>query len=563
MTATAPTVQEFRKAVLGWLPGLRIATGLVLFSFAATHFINHSLGLISIDALHAGQGLREAITRSLPGTIVLAASATIHFALGLVKSLSIRNWRIKPMDAVQLGFGLLIPLLLFRHILGTRGVRELFGIEDSYAYALWAMWPAEALNQALLVMLVWVHGCIGIHRWLMLRDWYRRLLWLWYGLALLIPALAFAGFVAAGRNAALVQSFENPFQVGQYDQLAEAFAMTTKGYSIVLAGALLSWAALFVASRYRRKVAVSYTNGPTVLAPAGLTLLEISRLNRIAHASVCGGRARCSTCRVRVVDGLDKQPAALENELKVLRRVGAPANVRLACQLRPSAALKITTLLPANVDAMDGSHPDKYLWGVEQDVTIVFSDLRGFTRLSEGRLSYDVVFLLNQFLGRMGEAIEDSGGYVDKFMGDGIMAIFGMDEPVQVGATKALAAARAMGGVLESLNLTLREELPQKLEIGIGIHTGLAILGRIGAASNMEAARRITALGDTVNTASRLEGMTKELGVQAVISKRTIEAAGLPELGELMPRVVEIRGLSEPFEILTAKRASEIPDRRA
>ena len=167
---------------------------------------------------------------------------------------------------------------------------------------------------------------------------------------------------------------------------------------------------------------------------------------------------------------------------------------------------------------------DKFFWGVEQEVTLLFSDLRGFTKLSEHRLSYDVVFLLNQYLGRMSEAIEDTGGYVDKFMGDGIMAIFGIDKPVKQGAIDALNAARAMGGVLDALNQSLHEELVGRLDMGIGIHTGPAILGRIGAAGGADTGRRITALGDTVNTASRLQSLTRSLETPLVAGGALVEA---------------------------------------
>ena len=554
-----PSSGDMLKAMQPYISQLRIASGLILFTFAATHFINHSFGLVSIELMNSGQYFRELITRSIPGTTLLATAAIVHFLLGIYRFLGRRTLRINWRDIVQLAFGLLIPAVLLRHVLGTRGVHELFGVKDNYDYALWAMWPSEAVNQAILMMLVWVHGCIGIHHWLMLKPWYRRSLWLWYGLAVMIPLLGYAGFATAGRYSGLGETFSTPITSEQYNVIVWAFAVARNGYYALLAAILALWAALLFADRYRYKVAISYTNGPTILATLGVTVLDVSRANRIPHACVCGGRARCSTCRVRVVEGLERQPAALENELRVLKRVGAPANVRLACQLRPVADIHVTTLLPSNVEAMHGANPDKYLWGVEQEVTILFCDLRGFTRISEGRLSFDVVFLLNQFLGRMGEAIEDTGGYVDKFMGDGIMAIFGMDLPVKQGAANALAAARAMSGVLVSLNMSLKEELPEGLGIGIGINTGHAILGRIGSANNIEAANRITALGETVNTASRLESVTKDFGAELVVSKATLDAAGLAVGDRLIHHRVDIRGMNQPIEVYSVQRATELP----
>jgi adenylate cyclase len=328
---------------------------------------------------------------------------------------------------------------------------------------------------------------------------------------------------------------------------------------VLLLAAVILWSGLLFFDRYRHKIAISYADGPRVLTPRGQTVLEVSQKNRLPHASVCGGKARCSTCRVRIIEGQEHLPLMSEAEQKVLNRIGAPGNVRLACQLRPTADVTVSTLLPASADMTDSAVVDRYLWGVEQDVTILFCDLRGFTKMSEGRLAFDVVFLLNQFLGRMAEAIEDTGGYVDKFMGDGIMAIFGIEATEQEGAARALAAARAMSGVLTSLNQGLHDDLKAPLSVGIGIHTGPAILGRIGAAHKTEAAARITALGETVNIASRLEGLTKELGVQVVISKATMDASGLTKDHKLTCEDVEVRGLSQPISVYTAKRATDLP----
>ena len=194
MNILASARSEWLSLALPNVTQLRIASGLVLFAFAVTHFINHGLGLVSIEAMAWAQEYRKLVTRSVPGTVLLAGAAGIHFVLGISRFLGSKTWRVGWRNIVQLAFGLLIPVFLLRHILGTRGVHELFGIEDSYAYALWAMWPYEALNQAFLMTLVWVHGCIGLHHWLMLKPWYRGSLWLWYGLAVLIPALGYAGF---------------------------------------------------------------------------------------------------------------------------------------------------------------------------------------------------------------------------------------------------------------------------------------------------------------------------------------------------------------------------------
>jgi len=509
--------------------------------------------------MQSGQAARNWANPSGLGSAVLVAAAVVHFVLGIAKFLRTRTWRLGARNVVQLIFGLLIPIFLIRHVLGTRGVEEMFGVDADYTYALWAMWPGEALSQAILMTLVWVHSCIGIHHWLIVRPWYQRSIWLWNGLAVSIPAVAYAGYVSAGRVSALQSTYSNPFSAEQYAIITSAIQTSNTIYFQILAGAVGIWLLLLIVERFARRVTVTYANGPSVPATPGLSLLDISRINRIPHASVCGGRARCSTCRVRVIEGQEHLPPPAENEIKVLKRVAAPANVRLACQVRPTANVTISALMPGNVDAVRGAAIDKYHWGVEQEATILFCDLRGFTKMSEGKLSYDVVFLLNQFLGRMAESIQDSGGYVDKFMGDGIMAIFGMEASVKDGAVNAIKAARAMGGVLDGLNQSLREELPAPLQIGIGMNTGPVVLGRIGAGHRTDAAARITALGETVNTASRLEGLTKTLDVQVIVSEATIRMSELTPGDKAERREVDVRGLSHPVPVYSVRRATDLP----
>ncbi|CAN0600024.1 unnamed protein product, partial [Laminaria digitata] len=167
------------------------------------------------------------------------------------------------------------------------------------------------------------------------------------------------------------------------------------------------------------------------------------------RAAVCGGRGRCSTCRIRVNGPLENLSEPDESEQKVLRRVGAAPDVRLACQTRTSSDTSVTPLLPPNATPRDGFAKSAAMQGQEQEISILFADIRGFTSFSEQKLPYDVVFLLNRYFRSMGEAIEGAGGRVDKFIGDGIMALFGVDENAQQGATSALKAAQGMSEKLD------------------------------------------------------------------------------------------------------------------
>ena len=537
---------------------LRIATGLVLFAFVTTHLMNHALGLVSVDAMETVREVRIWFTRSMPGTVLLLASALIHMVLGVMKFLQRRIWRIQISEIVQLAFGLLIPLLLFRHIIGTRIVHELYGVNDDYDYALFVMWPGEAWRQALLILLVWVHGVIGLHVWLRMRPWYARWKTALAMLAALIPVLAFAGFAVAGRDVHEAGTFKFPMTGEQVAYGLKLMDWALWGYVALLAGLIAFRFLRDWYGRFQPRVHITYAGGPTITCHHGPTLLEMSRAYGIPHASICGGRARCSTCRVRVVEGGDEQTPPEETEARVLRRIGASGNVRLACQLHPRTDMTVIPLLPASrVTPGEVTQLDKYLWGVERTVTLMFTDIRGFTRLTEHSLAYDIVFLLNMYLGRMSEAVTDAGGYVDKFMGDGLMAIFGMEGSAETGARQAVEAARAMGGILEGLNQSLSGQLNEPLKIGIGLHTGPAVLGRIGAARNHDAGNRISALGDTVNTASRVESACKDLAAQLVVTEAARMAAGLT-LPEESRHKIEVRGKSEPLTVYAFARALDV-----
>jgi adenylate cyclase len=183
----------------------------------------------------------------------------------------------------------------------------------------------------------------------------------------------------------------------------------------------------------------------------------------------------------------------------------------------------------------------------------MFVDIRGFTRFSEGRLPYDIVFILNQYLGRMSDAIIAKGGYVDKFMGDGIMALFGMETGEAAGARAALAAAAGISKAVAELNKGHVADLV-RAHAHWNWHSHRRVhLGASAASALHEAGDRITALGDTVNTASRLEGHSKSLGVEVVVSQSTLDAAGIAaDQAELSS--VEVRGKENPCLAWRCKR---------
>ncbi len=149
-----------------------------------------------------------------------------------------------------------------------------------------------------------------------------------------------------------------------------------------------------------------------------------------------------------------------------------------------------------------------------KDVVILFADIRGFTGVSEKLTASGLVELLNDFLAAMTSSIEYFGGYVDKFIGDAVMAVFSLPHPQEDDAERAVKAAMLMKESLERFNRYLSPDLP-KLKIGIGLHSGEVVAGLIGSLQK----RSYTVIGDAVNTASRLEGMTKQLGAGILVSE--------------------------------------------
>ncbi|HKV00236.1 MAG TPA: adenylate/guanylate cyclase domain-containing protein, partial [Vineibacter sp.] len=247
--------------------------------------------------------------------------------------------------------------------------------------------------------------------------------------------------------------------------------------------------------------------------------------------------------------------AASAEETRVLRRIGAPEGVRLACQTRPPPGIyTVTPMLPANADTRDVLRGDPAAHGAERVIAVLFADLRGFTTIAEKRLPFDIVFILNRYFRSMGDAVHAAGGHVDKFIGDGVMAVFGLRTDGATAARQALDAARRMSIALEVLNDSLTGELDQPLRIGLGVHAGPAIVGEMGHGRTVS----LTAIGDTVNTASRLESASKELGCELIVSQELLDIAGVNLLG-WQRHDIEVRGRERRMAVRAVAHANQLP----
>ncbi len=250
------------------------------------------------------------------------------------------------------------------------------------------------------------------------------------------------------------------------------------------------------------------------------TILDASLQAQIPHAHACGGKGRCSTCRVTVVEGLDHCRPRTVLETQLARRLHLSDEVRLACQtsIRGNITVRRHLLdqqdvkISAGITQSDG--PTSL--GEERTVAILFADIRNFTTFAESHPPYDAIYVLNRYFHEVNLVIQKHGGHVDNYMGDGLMALFGVDQSRNA-ALRAVRAGLGMLRTMARLSRFLKSIYQTPLEIGVGIHFGDVIMGSIGSDQN----KRMTVIGDTVNMASRVESATKTCGASFLISEET------------------------------------------
>jgi adenylate cyclase len=547
----------------------RLGSGLVMFVFVFLHFSNHALGLISVSAADEGRRLFMGLWRNPLGSLILYGAIFTHIAL-VLRSIYVRRSLIMPKgEMAQIVLGLAIPLLLIDHVIGTRVAHSLFHYRDDYetiVRLLWITSPGNGLRQVFALVVVWFHGCIGLHYWLRYRTWYGGVAAPLLAVAILVPVLAILGFIEMGRTIA-EPAYEGVVDTYRYeanlntryytDPAAQAqVAMIRAGLYGSFASALL----LVIGARTHRRwkervdqVTVHYQSGESIRVPRGFTVLEASRLGGVPHYSVCGGKGQCSTCRVQVLSSYEDLPPPDKLELSTLRRINAAPDVRLACQLHPVADITVVPLLiPATATTLPANSQETSP-GREREIAVLFCDIRHFTTLTETRLPFDIVFLLNRYFALVGNAVERAGGRIDKFIGDGAMALFGIGNSPEEACRQALSAAAAIARDIEKLSTELTDELSLPLRIAIGIHTGPAVVGTLGYGR----VRSTTAIGDTVNVASRLETAAKEFDVALVISEPVATLAGRDMEG-VESREISVRGRALPLKVYVISRDKAI-----
>ena len=553
---------------------LRVWSGVILFFYAFTHLLNHSVNILSIEAGdYVNETYFDLLWKNIVGTVLLYGSLIVHILLGFYAVGTRKSFKMTSKEWIQIIFPILALLLLLQHVGAIAVATKIFDVDINYTLLISLMIsePAEVAAGtvlfSLMTIFIWVHGVIGINTLLRFNmasyGKYKSYFYLvFYG----VPILGVFGFWAALKEQSFIayakslQGEENfIFSIIMESVPQEAFPtlmaiepLVMNNYPLLVLGLILIAIANVVRTRFFGRIKIHYSNNKTVSVPKGTSVLEASRLAGVPHQSVCGGKARCTTCRIHVVSHEGDLPVPTALESNAIERAGLESEVRLACQLKPTKDLTIIPLVnPEN--SLDGATNRRALSGKEQETVVLFIDLRDFTKLSEKKLPYDVVYILNKYYAVCGKIIEEQGGRLDKFIGDGIMAIFDSSSDANENCRNAVKSGVQISKDMKSLNEEMKINFSEEIRFGMGIHSGDAIVGLMGYGKTFTE----TVVGDNVNVASRLEELTKNYKAELVLSKYVAEKANL-NLEDFKGDTVKVRGRKEDLDILSVADASSI-----
>jgi adenylate cyclase len=197
------------------------------------------------------------------------------------------------------------------------------------------------------------------------------------------------------------------------------------------------------------------------------------------------------------------------------------------------------------------------LKGEQREITVLFSDIRNFTSFSEGHPAEQVVRLLNEYFAAVVPVVESHGGVLNQYLGDGLMVLFGAPSLQDDHALRAVNAAVEMVDRVHAMHDRWRRLGANKFRIGVGVHTGGAVIGTIGSPRRID----YTAIGDTVNTASRIESGNKELGTEILLSEKTVEALPEDTRGRVIARSrlhrLTVKGKTESLVVFSMETNAE------
>ena len=383
--------------------GLRLGSGLVLFTYIAAHLANHALGLVSVAAAEHGLNLALRVWHSVPGTILLYGAAATHVTLALNALYRRRTLRMPPLEVLRIALGLGIPILLIGHAVATRLAWESYRLSPEYTRIVWALWQSDSEGRQLALLVPgWLHGCLGVNFAFGRRAWYQRARPLFFAVALLLPVLGALGFLAMGKElAADVANRAFLDSNSDVDAATRIALARTRDTLVALWFALIGSVFVarevraFVERRRNTAIAIAYPQR-VARVPAGWTVLEASRSHHIPHVSMCGGNG-----------ALLDVPRAGDRGRRALSAAGSPRSARRSTGSgrRPACGSPASCGPPATSAWCRSSprrvrrrRPDRSAAVAEHDLVVVFVAWRNRHVFARGHLPQDVVYLSRLFV---------------------------------------------------------------------------------------------------------------------------------------------------------------------
>jgi adenylate cyclase len=514
--------------------------------YVTVHLLNHSLGIYSFDLAESVLRVAQKFWHSLPGTVLLYGAAFTHLALAVVALWERRTLRMPPLEALRVLLGFALPLLIATHLTAIRGAYEAYGVNGSYVRVVWGLWSWQgAAAQLGMMAAAWTHGCLGLHFALRAKPTYRRFSYLLLAFAVVLPLTAAMGFVSIGRE----------FQWTGVPTVPVPTA--AQGNPSVKPSRASSGSMYWRCSRCSRRAGDATGLRASRASPPSRCAIPTAQC-RCRAAGACWRRAVRTASRMcrSAAAARAAPPAACAWSARPNTSASRAAtnNARSsACVRRPTCAW------PANCARMATSRSRRFLRrcptkagphrsaasGANAMSPILFVDLRRWSGLSERQWPFDLAYVLDRYFATVGAAVRESGGVPNQFIGDSVMAIFGLDCDLPTACKQALRATTLIAQRMDAWSEGFEAQFGQRLAFGMGLHAGRAAVGEVGYLETTT----FTAIGEVVNTASRLQDHSKTAASRLVVSLFAAQQAGVADtLGAC--ETLTVRGRSEPLQVL-------------
>ncbi len=523
---------DLSQRVLRFIPhsrrDLRLASGLVLFSYVAVHLSCHALGLVSLDTAEEALRLTVRFWHSLPGTVLLYAAAATHISLALFAVYERRTFRMPPVQGIRIILGLVMPIGLIAHFIVTRYAHDRFGLSAEYARVAAGLWAGGASGLALgLLAPGWIHGCLGLRFAFGHRVSSQRVKLALFGAALLLPVLAALGFVNMGRELSAPSSGRViPAPYGDAAQEARLDQSGGDAHWTYLALLLLIVVGRMARSlNERRRKSVVWISYPdrTVSVPRGWSVLEASRSFGIPHQALCGGRARCTTCRVRVIEGVSHCPDPQVDEARALHRLAATkGTIRLACQLRPVGNVEVVPILSGARAGRPAIQPSS--GATEFEAVLLLLDARLDTgSVAPSAAAHDAIYALSHFQA-IAEAAAVSRAEVFRHAASSWILLFRCGDDPRAASASALSVSRRIDTDAASLCHELARDLGLHASSSLAMHGGRVVVGTLGAAT-------MAIVGGPVEDLECIRSRLTAASGSFLVSRSAASAAGISQEG--------------------------------